>query len=71
MGGFHGPGLEETQNTWLAFHWPELLSLAAANCRERLEKVDSLYVWEEEENMGVSGNRSLDVWGLRLWFTTI
>lgn len=53
MGGFHGPGVEKTQNTWLTFHWPELCSLAAANCRERLEKVDLLYVWEEEGNMGV------------------
>lgn len=37
----------------------------------RLENVVSLYVQEKEENMGVSGKPSLDVWGLRLWLTMI
>lgn len=35
MGGFCGPGLDEMHDTWITFHWPELSSLATANCREQ------------------------------------
>ena len=60
--GSYGPGLEETQNTWSLFHWPELSSPATATCMEagNVRK-------EEKENMGVGGNQSLDVWSHRFW----
>lgn len=60
MGGFCGPGLDEMHDTWITFHWPELSSLATANCREQ-GNVVQLSVPKRK----AGGNQSLDVWDYR------
>ena len=51
-----GQALEETEVTWFISHWPEFSSPATGTCMEA-GNVGK----EEEENLGVGGNWSLDV----------